>query len=95
MRRMFSHPRLSLMMFLQYAIWGAWAPALAGYLESPTGVLGVGSGTDLRRLSVGPTWWLRSPEARWRTAGFRPRWRWPSFICWARDFCSGWPTPRP
>lgn len=27
--------RLSIMMFLQYAIWGAWAPVLAAYLQSP------------------------------------------------------------
>ena len=44
MRRMFSHPRLSLMMFLQYAIWGAWAPALAGYLEVQLGFSGWGLG---------------------------------------------------
>ena len=44
MRRMFSHPRLGLMMFLQYAIWGAWAPALAGYLEVQLGFSGWGLG---------------------------------------------------
>ena len=31
-------------MFLQYAIWGAWAPALAGYLESQLGFSGWGLG---------------------------------------------------
>ncbi len=25
--------RLSIMMFLQYAIWGAWAPVLSAYLD--------------------------------------------------------------
>ena len=44
MRNMFRHPRLSLMMFLQYAIWGAWAPALAGYLEARLGFTGWGLG---------------------------------------------------
>ncbi len=32
-RLAFSQPRLSIMMFLQYAIWGAWEPPLSGYLE--------------------------------------------------------------
>lgn len=32
-RLAFSQPRLSMMMFLQYAIWGAWEPPLSGYLE--------------------------------------------------------------
>ena len=31
-------------MFLQYAIWGAWAPALAGYLEARLGFTGWGLG---------------------------------------------------
>src|SRR5512136_1025186 len=41
-RLMFSQPKLSLMMLLQYAIWGAWAPALAGYLEKELGFAGLG-----------------------------------------------------
>lgn len=40
----FSQPRLSIMMFLEYAIWGAWAPALAGYLEAKLGFAGLGLG---------------------------------------------------
>ena len=44
MRNMFQHPKLGLMMFLQYAIWGAWAPALAGYLEARLGFTGWGLG---------------------------------------------------
>ncbi len=44
MRNLFRHPKLSLMMFLQYAIWGAWAPALAGYLEARLGFTGWGLG---------------------------------------------------
>jgi len=32
--------RLSIMMFLQYAIWGAWAPVLSGYLEKELGFAG-------------------------------------------------------
>lgn len=41
-RLAFSQPKLSLMMLLQYAIWGAWAPALAGYLEKELGFAGLG-----------------------------------------------------
>lgn len=36
--------RLSAMMFLQYAIWGAYAPALSGYLEARLGFAGLGLG---------------------------------------------------
>ncbi|MFA4045014.1 MAG: hypothetical protein HZRFUVUK_001822 [Candidatus Fervidibacterota bacterium] len=36
----FSKPKLSLMMFIQYAVWGAWFPALSGYLEKHFGFLG-------------------------------------------------------
>jgi hypothetical protein len=30
--------RLGLMMFLQYAIWGAWYPALSAYLQNSLGM---------------------------------------------------------
>lgn len=40
LRLAFSQPRLSLMMFIQYAVWGAWFPALSGYLEKHFGFLG-------------------------------------------------------
>lgn len=43
-RLAFSAPALSLMMFLQYAIWGAWEPALSGYLEKHLGFSGIGMG---------------------------------------------------
>jgi nucleoside transporter len=36
----FSQPRLSAMMFLQYAIWGAWAADLSGVLETRLGFSG-------------------------------------------------------
>ncbi|MBM4048175.1 MAG: MFS transporter [Planctomycetes bacterium] len=39
-RLVFSQPKLSAMMFLQYAIWGAWAVALAGYLVKHCGFNG-------------------------------------------------------
>ena len=36
--------RLGIMMFLQYAIWGAWAPVLSEYLTSELGFTGLQSG---------------------------------------------------
>lgn len=39
---MFSQPLLAVMMFLQYAIWGAWEPPLSGYLEKKLGFTGFG-----------------------------------------------------
>jgi len=41
---MFSQPLLAVMMFLQYAIWGAWEPPLSGYLEKKLGFAGFGLG---------------------------------------------------
>jgi nucleoside transporter len=38
--------RLSLMMLLQYAIWGAWAPVLSGYLGKPVSEGGLGFQPD-------------------------------------------------
>ena len=35
-------PRLSLMMFLQYAVWGAWLPVAARYMSAGTDVGGLG-----------------------------------------------------
>jgi nucleoside transporter len=40
LRLAFSQPRLSVMMFLQYAIWGAWAADLSGVLETRLGFSG-------------------------------------------------------
>src|SRR5262245_27433879 len=34
--------RLSLMMFLQYSVWGVWAPILANYLAAPAREGGLG-----------------------------------------------------
>ncbi|GJM22900.1 MAG: nucleoside permease [Planctomycetota bacterium] len=34
--------RLSIMMFLQYAVWGAWLPVLSRYLSAPTADGGLG-----------------------------------------------------
>src|SRR3989337_4276782 len=40
--------RLSLMMFLQYAVWGAWLPLAARYLTASTGEGGLGfTGTQM------------------------------------------------
>ena len=36
--------RLGVMMFLQYAIWGAWAPVLSEYLMNDLGFTGIQSG---------------------------------------------------
>jgi MFS family permease len=38
----FIKSRLSLMMFLQYAVWGIWLPVLATYLQSPVADGGLG-----------------------------------------------------
>ena len=35
-------PRLSIMMFLQYAVWGLWLPILGNYLQSPIDKGGLG-----------------------------------------------------
>jgi nucleoside transporter len=40
LKLIFSQPRLSVMMFLQYAIWGAWAVDLSGVLETRLGFSG-------------------------------------------------------
>ena len=34
--------RLSVMMFLQYAVWGAWLPLAGRYLSAPTATGGLG-----------------------------------------------------
>lgn len=39
---MFSQPLLAVMMFLQYAIWGAWEPPLSGILVEKLGFTGFG-----------------------------------------------------
>lgn len=41
-RVLFERPTLAVMMFLQYAIWGTWSVALAGYLEKELGFSGLG-----------------------------------------------------
>jgi nucleoside transporter len=41
-RVLVERPSLAVMMFLQYAIWGAWSVALAGYLEQELGFAGLG-----------------------------------------------------
>ncbi len=45
--------RLSVMMLLQYAIWGAWAPVLSGYLSDPVSKGGLG-------FDNGQTGWVYS-----------------------------------
>lgn len=47
-RRPVAWIRLSLMMFLQYAVWGAWLPILANYLSASPAAGGLGfSGTQI------------------------------------------------
>jgi nucleoside transporter len=41
-RVLVERPSLAVMMFLQYAIWGAWSVALSGYLEKELGFAGLG-----------------------------------------------------
>jgi nucleoside transporter len=41
-RVLVERPSLAVMMFLQYAIWGAWSVALSGYLEKELGFKGLG-----------------------------------------------------
>ncbi|MFN7018849.1 MAG: MFS transporter [Fimbriimonadales bacterium] len=41
-RLLVERPSLAVMMFLQYAIWGTWSVALAGYLEKELGFTGLG-----------------------------------------------------
>lgn len=49
----FIKSRLSLMMFLQYAVWGVWLPVLATYLQSPTAEGGLGFTSGQVGLIVG------------------------------------------
>ncbi len=49
----FIKSRLSLMMFLQYAVWGVWLPVLATYLQSPTTEGGLGFTSGQVGLIVG------------------------------------------
>lgn len=49
----FIKSRLSLMMFLQYAVWGVWLPVLATYLQSPTSEGGLGFTSGQVGLIVG------------------------------------------
>ena len=44
--------RLSLMMFLQYAIWGAWAPFLWKYLVDSLGMSGAQAGIVFGMLAL-------------------------------------------
>jgi nucleoside transporter len=41
-RVLVERPSLAVMMFLQYAIWGAWSVPLSGYLEKQLGFTGLG-----------------------------------------------------
>ncbi|MEQ8315008.1 MAG: MFS transporter [Gammaproteobacteria bacterium] len=45
--------RLSLMMFLQYAVWGIWLPVLATYLQSPVAGGGLGFTSGQVGLIIG------------------------------------------
>ena len=45
--------RLSLMMFLQYAVWGVWLPVLATYLQSSVDDGGMGFTSGQVGLIIG------------------------------------------
>lgn len=49
----FVKSRLSLMMFLQYAVWGVWLPVLATYLQSPVAGGGLGFTSGQVGLIIG------------------------------------------
>ena len=49
----FIKSRLSLMMFLQYAVWGIWLPVLATYLQSPVANGGLGFTSGQVGLIIG------------------------------------------
>ncbi|MCG8414338.1 MAG: MFS transporter [Pseudomonadales bacterium] len=49
----FIKSRLSLMMFLQYAVWGVWLPVLATYLQSPVAEGGLGFTSGQVGLIIG------------------------------------------
>ena len=73
--------RLSIMMFLEYAVWGVWAPTLSLYLEDSPPSAAISSATR----SAGSTWpcrWRTSCRRSWRgswpTATSRPRNSWLS-----------------
>ncbi|MGI8905464.1 MAG: MFS transporter [Candidatus Sumerlaeaceae bacterium] len=51
-------PRLSLMMFLQYAVWGLWLPVIAQYLQAPAVGEAGGSGTGGLGFSAGQVGWI-------------------------------------
>jgi hypothetical protein len=51
-RVLVERPSLAVMMFLQYAIWGAWSVALSGYLEQELGFGGQQLALDLQRAAA-------------------------------------------
>ncbi len=51
-RVLFERPGLAVMMFLQYAIWGTWSVALAGYLEKELGFSGLALGLIYNALPL-------------------------------------------
>ena len=62
--------RLSLMMFLQYAVWGAWLPLAARYLTASPGEGGLGfTGTQMGTIlglagSIAQYYPTRQPRQR-------------------------------
>ena len=51
---------LSVMMFLQYAVWGVWLPYLANYLQQPTEVQAVARvASDIDQLGA----WIDTVQA--------------------------------
>ena len=74
--------RLSVMMFLQYFVQGAYLPIASVYVERSLGFTPMQVGIFISALAVGP---ILAPffSASWSIAGLPPRGSWPCATSWA------------